>query len=125
MENLPKSSVDTINSSQKDLVFKMPVGAAKKKKKKVLDDEIYVEVSTRFCWQKLYFMLIFFQEIGKIIQRDFFPDLEKLKAQNDYLDAMERNDTIRMKELYQKYSGSKPIPTRSKIFSQKIAKHLC
>lgn len=48
MDNVPKNTVDTINGSQKDLVFKMPVGAAKKKKKKVLDDEIYVEVSTKF-----------------------------------------------------------------------------
>lgn len=58
--------------------------------------------------------LLSFQEIGKIIQRDFFPDLEKLKAQNDYLDAMERNDVMRMKELYQKYSGTRPLTTRSK-----------
>lgn len=46
--------------------------------------------------------------MGKIIQRDFFPDLEKLKAQNDYLDALEKNDVIRLREIYAKYSGKKP-----------------
>lgn len=46
--------------------------------------------------------------MGKIIQKDFFPDLEKLKAQNEYLDAMERNDIIKLREIYAKYSGNKP-----------------
>lgn len=48
------------------------------------------------------------QELGKIIQKDFFPDLEKLKAQNAYLDAVERNDLIKLREIYAKYSGSRP-----------------
>lgn len=48
------------------------------------------------------------QEIGKIIQKDFFPDLEKLKAQNSYLEAVERNDVIKLRELYAKYSGKTP-----------------
>lgn len=43
--------------------------------------------------------------MSKIIQRDFFPDLEKLKAQNDYLDAVEKNDFPRLREIYAKYSG--------------------
>lgn len=46
--------------------------------------------------------------MGKIIQRDFFPDLEKLKAQNQYLDAVEKNDVIKLRELYAKYSGRRP-----------------
>lgn len=49
-----------------------------------------------------------FQELGNIIQKDFFPDLEKLKAQNQYLEAMEKNDVIKLRELYAKYSGKKP-----------------
>lgn len=32
----------------------------------------------------------------------------KLKAQNEYLDAMERNDLIKLREIYAKYSGSRP-----------------
>lgn len=43
--------------------------------------------------------------MSKIIQRDFFPDLEKLKAQNDYLEAIEKNDFVRLREIYAKYSG--------------------
>lgn len=41
--------------------------------------------------------------MGKIIQRDFFPDLEKLKAQNDYLTAIENNDIEKLHEIYGKY----------------------
>lgn len=44
----------------------------------------------------------------KIIQRDFFPDLEKLKAQNEYLEAVEKNDVIKIRDLHQKYSGRRP-----------------
>lgn len=53
--------------------------------------------------------------MGKIIQRDFFPDLEKLKAQNDYLEAMEKNDTIKLRQLHMKYSGKKPPSQRSTV----------
>ena len=42
--------------------------------------------------------------MGKIIQRDFFPDLEKLKAQNEYLDAISTNDIVKLREIYSKYS---------------------
>lgn len=34
--------------------------------------------------------------------------MEKLKAQNQYLDAVEKNDVIKLRELYAKYSGPKP-----------------
>lgn len=39
--------------------------------------------------------------------------MEKLKAQNDYLDAVEKNDMIKLRELYSKYSGKRPNTTRS------------
>jgi protein DGCR14 len=51
------------------------------------------------------------QEMGRIIQRDFFPDLEKLRAQNAYLEAMERNDVEKLREIYAKYSSGKRPPT--------------
>ncbi|XP_067014653.2 splicing factor ESS-2 homolog [Anabrus simplex] len=77
-------------------IFKTPVCPAvkaKSKTKKVLDEDAYL------------------QEMGKIIQRDFFPDLEKLKAQNEYLEAIERNDAQKLRELYLKYSSGKRPPT--------------
>ena len=46
------------------------------------------------------------QDLEKIIQRDFFPDLKKLKAQKEYMDAMERNDLLKMRELAIKYAST-------------------
>ncbi|XP_015592669.1 splicing factor ESS-2 homolog [Cephus cinctus] len=84
--------------NMKDLaVFKKPVGVAKRSKiyrPKILDEDSYIE------------------KMGEIIQRDFFPHLEKLKAQNDYLDALEQNNIKRMRELYEKYSSGRPVTER-------------
>lgn len=52
-----------------------------------------------------------FQNIGKIIERDFFPDLEKWKTQKDYIDAVEQNDTKKLREIYEKYSLNKRLLT--------------
>ncbi|XP_072934533.1 splicing factor ESS-2 homolog [Epargyreus clarus] len=73
-------------------VFKVPKVPKKRilKKAQVLDEEEYV------------------QGIAKIIQRDFFPDLEKLKAQNDFLEASENKDYAKLREITRKYSGSRP-----------------
>lgn len=62
--------------------------------------------------------------MGKIIQRDFFPDLEKLKVQNEYLEAMERNDVIKMRELHLKYTEKRP-PTLRSAFVFNAAWYLC
>lgn len=74
------------------LIFKIPKVPEKKniKKTQVLDEDVYVE------------------GIAKIIQRDFFPDLEKLKAQNEFLEATENKDYARLREITRKYSGSRP-----------------
>ncbi|XP_043605025.1 splicing factor ESS-2 homolog [Bombus pyrosoma] len=94
----PGSQALKIAQNMKDLaVFKKPLGVAKKYKKlrpKILDEDTYIK------------------RMGEIIQRDFFPHLGKLQAQNQYLDALEQNDVKRMRELYEKYSSGRPTTER-------------
>merc|ERR1719445_1263262 len=47
-------------------------------------------------------------KVEKIIERDFFPELEKLKAQSEYIDARDRKDYETMSRLEEKYSGVRP-----------------
>lgn len=54
-------------------------------------------------------------EIGKIIERDFFPDLQKLRAQHQYMEAMEQNDTLKLRELYAKFTGRRPTDRSGNI----------
>lgn len=43
------------------------------------------------------------QSLNKIIQRDFFPELPKLQAQHEYLDAVEHNDVEKLREISARY----------------------
>ncbi|CAL8081643.1 unnamed protein product [Orchesella dallaii] len=88
------------SDSKKDLgVFKRPHevischAIAIKKQRRVLSEDKFAEA------------------LEKIIQRECFPELEKLKAQNAYLDALANNDIQMMRELSSKYSVGKNTPS--------------
>lgn len=66
-------------------------------KKKILSEEEYTE------------------KMEKIITRDFFPDLPKLKAQNAYLGAVEKGDIAKIQEIQLTYQPTQS--TRSRISS--------
>ncbi|KAK2706243.1 hypothetical protein QYM36_016325 [Artemia franciscana] len=53
---------------------------------------------------------LFLKKLSDIIERDFFPHLEKLKVQSQFLDAVESNDIAKLKQIYEKYSLEKKLP---------------
>jgi len=94
-----RTDLTAIVTATPQVVFKVPdspasAAARRRKKVKVLAEEDYVD------------------RVEAIIERDYFPELEKLHAQADYIDAKERNDTVTMMRLQEKYSGCKPVATR-------------
>ena len=77
-------------------IFKPPPDPDKMNKRrrtKVLSEDEYVE------------------KVGQIIERDFYPELEKLKAQSEYIDASERQDSATMRRLEERYSSRRPTPS--------------
>ena len=69
----------------------------KRRKTKVLSEDEYV------------------QKVGEIIERDFFPELEKLKAQSEYIDASDRQDSVTMRRLEERYSSRRPTPSSDQL----------
>jgi len=90
-----ETSARSDRSPAEMVTFKVPLTPAskareRKRKVKVMDEDEYVA------------------KVEKIIERDFFPELEKLKAQSEYIDARDRNDLETMSRLEEKYSGVRP-----------------
>lgn len=97
MDNPGSKALEAAKNIKDLAIFKKPIGFAKRSRKaqpKILDEDTYIE------------------KMGEIIQRDFFPYLEKLQVQTQYLDALEQNDVNRMRELYTKYNSEQPVTER-------------
>jgi urease accessory protein UreF len=62
---------------------------------------------------------IFSKGLEKIIERDFFPDLERLRLQREYLAALERNDLVTLRELYSKYRVERDNSSQSSARSNR------
>nr|AAI39682.1 Zgc:162979 protein [Danio rerio] len=83
-----KEKAVCLRSDVTTVAVRNPVEESKKPKRKILDEEQYIE------------------SLEKIIQRDFFPDVSKLQAQKDYLEAEENGDLERMREIAIKYGSA-------------------
>lgn len=81
-------SLVAVKVTDSAVVLRGPEQKTTRDNKKVLDEESYIE------------------SVQKIIQRDFYPDVEKLRAQNEYLDAEECGDLEKMRQIAIKFGSS-------------------
>ncbi len=83
-----KSDKELESSSQKINLTVATVGGTTTRKKpvNVLDEDTFLT------------------NLEEIIEKDFFPDLEKLKLQQAYYDAVRNNDYETIQELLSKYN---------------------
>ena len=85
-------------TSQAISLFKKPSIPKPKPKRKVLVEEEYVSA------------------LEKIIVRDFCPELLKLRAQYEYLSAMDDDDADKMREVCMRYNATTPLGTPQSLF---------
>lgn len=80
--------MDIVKACSKALVVAKPKGTIgpSKKKVQVLNEDEYTE------------------GVEKILERDFFPDLSKMKAQAEYYEALDKNDLVKLRQLQNKFS---------------------
>ena len=43
--------------------------------------------------------------MAKIIRRDFFPDLPKLEAQLEYIEATDSDDPVKLREISERFAS--------------------
>ncbi|KAL3097484.1 hypothetical protein niasHS_003932 [Heterodera schachtii] len=89
--------VDVPESSRKKKLVKLgaKVLETRKEARKVLPEEQYV------------------QNLEKLIVRDYFPELPKMKAQAEYLEAVANNDHLKIRELQIRYSTQRATDRRT------------
>ena len=51
-----------------------------------------------------------FQALTTIIQRDFFPDVPKLEAQLEFIEASERNDYDKLRQISERFATTSHTP---------------
>ena len=86
------SALANLNSSKKETTLSLISAGSlvlnqQKKPVKVLDEDTFIE------------------KLEKIIEKDFFPDLEKHKIQQAYHEAVKANDFNKIKDLHAKYAS--------------------
>ncbi|CAJ0942311.1 unnamed protein product, partial [Mesorhabditis belari] len=100
------SSFDEVERRSK-LIIPKSVNDGKVVKLKLKELKTQKEVRTVLPEEK------YVEGLEKIIVKDFFPELPKLKAQSEYIEAMSRNDVAKMRELQLRFSTSRRTDRRT------------